>query len=296
MKISQLQSLVSVVEQGNFTEAAFALGISQSAVSHAIAGIEEELGVSLLCRSRRGAHATPVGERVMEHARQVLQRLDDIVHEATLEKGLAGGRLRIASFRSAATHLLPSILAQFRCRFPDVAITIAERADCNEVAQALREGRVDLGLTCMPAAEEFEAWEIAHDEFVVLLHNSEAPESRHLTWQEVATYSFILHPNNECAANVLRHCATAGYPLKVVHQVKEDSTIVSMVAQGLGAAVLPRLAAEPLPQGICAYSLPVPLERSIGAAICANSLHVPAVYAFLDALRGVGLFADKRSA
>jgi DNA-binding transcriptional LysR family regulator len=60
-----------------------------------------------------------------------------------------------------------------------------------------------------------------------------------------------------------------------------------MVLQGLGAAILPRLAAEPLPPEVQVYSLPVPLERVIKVAVLANSLQSPAVFAFLDTLRGV---------
>jgi DNA-binding transcriptional LysR family regulator len=86
---------------------------------------------------------------------------------------------------------------------------------------------------------------------------------------------------------------TWGFPLKVAYEVNEDSTIVSMVVQGLGAAILPRLAAEPLPAGVQVYSLPVPLERVIGVAILSNVLHTPAVFAFLDALRNVGQFSEK---
>jgi DNA-binding transcriptional LysR family regulator len=67
--------------------------------------------------------------------------------------------------------------------------------------------------------------------------------------------------------------------------VSEDSTIVSMVMQGLGATILPRLAAEPLPLGIKTYSLPVPLERIIGVATLAEGLHSPGVFAFLDTLK-----------
>lgn len=78
-----------------------------------------------------------------------------------------------------------------------------------------------------------------------------------------------------------------GFPLKVAYAVNEDSTIVSMVVQGLGAAILPRLAAEPIPERIQVYSLPVSLERVIGVAVLANALQTPAAFAFLDTLKNV---------
>jgi DNA-binding transcriptional LysR family regulator len=73
--------------------------------------------------------------------------------------------------------------------------------------------------------------------------------------------------------------------LKVTYEVETDATIVNLVAQGVGATVLPRLAAEPIPPGIQVYSLPVPLMRIIGVAVLSNELHTPAVFAFLDILK-----------
>jgi len=167
IKISQLRALFAVAEYGNFSEAALHLELSQSAVSHAIASLEDELGVLLLSRGRHGANLTPVGERVIDYARQVLQLLGAMVKEANLEKGLHGGSVRIACFRSVGTHVLPAVIAQFRRRFPEIAVTINEHSDYLGVEEALREGRADIGFTILPAGSEFEIWEILRDEFIV---------------------------------------------------------------------------------------------------------------------------------
>jgi DNA-binding transcriptional LysR family regulator len=292
MNLSYLRIFLAVVEQGSFSTAALKCDISQSAVSRAIASLEEELGVSLLARGRFGARPTQVGERVLIYAKQMLQCRDRIDYEVNLAKGLQGGRVRIASFRSAATHLLPPLIAQFSDRFPKVEVTLTE-ADPVGVEQALREGIVDIGLVPLPRSEEFETWEIARDEFVVLLPAAKRsapviPET--LTWEALAHYSFILYNYAECTSAVRNHWAKWGKSFKVAYEIKEDSTIVSMVAQGLGAAVLPRLAALPIPAGVMVRSLPVPLERIIGAAVPSYALHPPAVFTFLDLLRGTGMF------
>jgi DNA-binding transcriptional LysR family regulator len=294
LKISQLRALVAVANHGNFSEAALHLELSQSAVSHAIASLEEELGVMLLSRGRHGAHLTPVGERVIEQARQVLHLLEGIAKEANREKGLHGGQVRLAAFRSVATHILPTVIARFRSCFPNVAVTLMEHFDYLGVEQALREGRADIGFTYLPTANEFETWEIVRDEYIVLLPPTPRLRNSQLTWQQLATYPLILPcPNDACYVQIRNHLLALDFPLKAAYEVNEDSTSVSMVMQGLGAAFLPRLAAEPLPAGIQVRSLPVPLERIIGTAMLANSLHTPAVFAFLDALRNVGLFSTK---
>ncbi len=295
MNLEHLRILRTIVDCGSFSTAALKLDISQSAVSRAMAALESELGVSLLTRGRFGAHPTRVGERVLHHAATMLELREQIDYEVNLAKGLQGGRVRIASLRSAATHLLPPLLARFRQRFPDIEVAITEDEPVG-IEQALREGRVDIGLIALPrASEEFETWEIARDEFVVLLPSAAPmmpPVPAQLTWKMLANYSFILYNYAECTVVVLNHWAQWGQSPQVAYEIKEDSTIVSMVAQGLGAAILPRLAALPIPDEVQVRSLPVPLERIIGAAIVSNILQPPAVFAFLDLMRGTGLFAD----
>lgn len=290
MNIFHLQVLLTVVECQNFSTAALKLDISQAAVSRAIAALEDELGVSLLTRGRFGARPTLIGERVIHHAQRILQVREDIEAEINLAKGLDGGRVRIASFRSAATHLLPPMIARFSHRFPNVEVSLVED-DPTGVEHALREGKVDIGLVPLPrSSEDLETWEIARDEFVVLLPES-ATVPEKLTWEELSAYSFILLNYGECTSVVQSHWAKWRQSFKVAYEIKEDSTIVSMVAQGLGAAVLPRLAAMPIPEGVQVRSMPVPLERSIGAAVMATVMHPPTVFTFLDLLRGTGIFA-----
>ncbi|NJL88898.1 MAG: LysR family transcriptional regulator [Coleofasciculaceae cyanobacterium SM2_1_6] len=289
MNIFQLKTLIAVAEKGNFSSAALSLDVSQSAVSRAIASLEKELGVPLLLRGRFGARPSLVGERIIAYARKIVQIRERIDYEIYLEKGLEGGRIRLASFRSAATHLLPSVIAQFSEQFPQVSLEITED-DPSGVEQALREGQVDIGLLPLPRSGEFDTWEIARDEYVVLLPKSVGNLPSELTWQDLANFSFILFNYAECTSAVRDHWAQWEQTLKVAYVVKEDSTIVSMVAQGLGAAILPRLAALPIPEGVQVRKLPVPLERVIGAAIWAEALHSPAVFAFLDALRHTGKF------
>ena len=293
MNISHLQIFLAVVEHQSFSGAALQLDTSQSTVSRAIAILEEELGISLLLRGRFGARPTPIGERILVHARQILQARESIDYEINLEKSLNGGKVRVASFRSAATHLLPPMIARFIQRFPNVEVSLTED-DPTGVELALRDGRVDIGLVPLPrSAEDLDTWEIARDEYVVLLPPSQKPIPETLTWTDLADYSFILYNYAECTTVVREHWAKWGQTIQVVYEIKEDSTIVSMVSQGLGAAVLPRLAALPIPEGVQVRSLPCPLERIIGAAVLANPLHSPAVFAFLDILRGTGLFAKQ---
>lgn len=292
IKISQLRALVAVAEYNNFSEAALHLEISQSAISHAIASLEEELGIVLITRGRHGAHFTPVGERITNHARKTLELLEAMVREANLERGLQGGNVRIACFRSVATHILPTVIARFRHYFPQITVTITEYDDFSGVEQALHQGYADIGFTYLATGNEFETWEILRDDYIVLIPPNTKLRNAKITWEELATYPLIISSINACNTRIRKGLSSL-VSLNIAYEVREDSTIVSMVVQGLGVAILPRLAAEPVPSGVQVCSLPEPLERIIGVAILANALHVPAVYAFLDAIRNTGKFAVK---
>lgn len=282
LKLSQLRALVAVADQGNFGEAALELGISQSAVSHAIATLEETLGVILFSRGRSGAQLTPIGEEVISHARQVLQSLDTMRKVASRAKGLQGGQVRVAAFRSAATHIVPGVIAQFRQSFPAIGISIREYYDHLEVEQALRMGQADVGFTLLPTKDEFETWELLQDEYIVLLAAEVQLDGDRLAWEQLADYPLICLEDALHLRLINDIHTKLGKTLHVAYRVRQASTLLSMVAQGLGAAVFPRLAAEPIPPGVQVCRLSEPLSRTIGVVLLADALHSPAVFALLD--------------
>ena len=286
LKISQLRAFVAIAEHGNFSSAALELGLSQSTVSHAIATLEEELGIVLLFRGRHGATLTPIGEQVIQEARQVLHLLEVIREKANQEKGLQTGQVRVACVRSIATHVLPKVIARFREKLPTISVVMTEYDRYAEVEQALREGQADVGFTLLPTTREFETWELFRDEFVALLPPKSIAAGESLSWEQLAKYPMILNlrsPQHNKTVNA--HFLQFGQILKVDYELREDSTVLSMVKQGLGATVMARLAAEPILEEIEVRSLPVPLERVIGVAILADALLPRAVFAFLDILK-----------
>ncbi|WP_339375169.1 LysR family transcriptional regulator [Stenomitos frigidus] len=285
MKLSQLRAIVAVADYRNFSEAALELNLSQPAISHAIATLEAELGVSLFSRGRRGAVLTAAGEQIVYHARQSLLHLELMQKEANLQKGLNGGQVRIASFRSVATHVLPMVIACFRDRFPNIGITIIERPDYLDIEQTLREGRADIGMTYLPTGAEFEAWELVRDDYVALLPPKTSIRGVQMTWEDLAAHPLVLLPCLPCGRILHKHLTAVAPPMRTASDIQEDSTIVSMVMQGLGAAILPRLAAEPIPRDLCVHLLPDPLKRVIGVAALSDALHTPAVFAFLETLK-----------
>jgi len=285
-KLSQIRALVAVADFGSFGEAALEMGLTQPTVSHAIATLEDELGVILLARGRHGAQLTPAGKAITQQAREVLHLLEQMQQTANLHKGLQGGEVRIATFRGAAANLLPRIVAQFNKEHPAIAVTITEHYDFGYVEEQIRCGKADIGITFLPTSAEFESWALMSDPFWVLLPPDAEQPDQPLTWEELVTLPLIVYPeDNSCFDAVQAHFQRAGFALEPRYQFRETSTILSMVAQGLGAAIVPSLSAHPIPQGVSVARLPTPLERQVGAVVLAEALHPPGVFAFLQTLK-----------
>lgn len=286
MKLSQLRILVAIADHGSFSEAALELEMSQSAVSHAVSALEEHLGAVLFLRGRQGARLTSLGAQIVDHARVIVDRAEAIAKAAKLSKGLKGGQIKLASFRSVATYILPSAIGQFHQRFPAISVNLIEHEDYMQVEQALREGEADIGFTYLPAPKAFETWEILRDEFVALFPPTFQAAQAQITWEELVSQPMIMPPIETVMMQpVHRHIKAHGHTLSVAYEVETDATIVRLVSQGIGATILPRLAAEPIPLGVQVYHLPIPFSRIIGVAVLAEALHTPAVYAFLEILK-----------
>jgi len=293
LKIAQLHALVAIADCGNFSEAAHQLGVSQSTISHGIATLEDQLGVVLLSRGRHGAQLTPVGERVTQKAQRMLQLLEDIANEVERDKGLQGGTVRVAAFRSVATHLLTGVIARLQTRYPGINTIIIELDEIQDLQQALLQGHADISVAELLPGPEFDTIKILEDEYVALLPPTAGLRNAQLTaWEDLAPYPIITSSIKSCSVRITQELNQAPIPLEIAYSIREDSTAISMVRQGLGVALLPRLAAEPIPEGIQVCRLPFPLSRHIGVSMIKDALHIPAVYAFLDALRNTGKFSD----
>jgi DNA-binding transcriptional LysR family regulator len=287
MTLAQLKAFLTVVETGSFTNAALELDTVQSAVSYAITELERELGVKLLVRGRFGAHPTDLGKEIAVNARQMLQLHAAIEQQASLAKGTIKSSLRIATFRSVASKIMPDLMAELSRQYPQLTLQLVEM-DCNSsgIEQALRDGRVEAAFVVAPFSDDFLCWELIRDPYVALLpQRGDARRESTIGRHELAGYGLILYEDENCVNKVQNYLGDVGLSVQPAYQVKEDSTILSLVSKGLGRAVVPSLTVERLPHGVQVAQLEDPLERVIGIAIRPGSLKTPAVRVFLKALR-----------
>ncbi|MEO0886628.1 MAG: LysR family transcriptional regulator substrate-binding protein, partial [Cyanobacteria bacterium J06648_10] len=123
--------------------------------------------------------------------------------------------------------------------------------------------------------------------YVALLPKAKAPKTKGpLSWAELTEFPLILPlPDDGCRYNVDQYLLRHGQSVQPAYEVKEDSTVVSMVRRGLGATIIAKLAAEPIPSDVAVRELPAPLQRVIGVITLAEALQTPPVFAFLDTLK-----------
>ena len=118
LNVQRLKVLREVAAQGSFSAAAEALSYTQSAISQAVATLEDETGVTLIERDRRGVRPTAAGAALVEHTDGILARLEAAEADVAAIAGVRGGRLRMASFPTAGATLMPVAIATFRASHP----------------------------------------------------------------------------------------------------------------------------------------------------------------------------------
>ena len=179
MNIAKCRALVTAVEEGSLTVAAEKLGCTQSAVSHSIAGLEEELGFALITRSRAGVRLTPEGERLMPAVRNLLNSAEQLNQTASSIRGLDSGTVRVGAFTSVAVHWLPAILKKFQHDYPNVEIKLFN-GDYNDVDRWIKDGSVDIGFITVPSELECETVALMEDRLLAII-----PEDSHFAQKSV---------------------------------------------------------------------------------------------------------------
>ena len=283
MKFSQLKALVAVARDGSFSEAALELSQSQSSVSEAIASLEGELGVRLLERGRFGARPTSLGERVLERAREVLSSIEAIEQDVALERGQVSGVVRIVTFRSVASQILAPLMVTLKQRFPLVQLQLEESGITRvQVTERFEEGSADV-VFVTEANPALLGWVILHDPFCALFPDDGRPLPEVVTFESLREYPLVLSHDGDCGPRFEPHFREHGLALERAMRVREDETLIQMVAQGVGVGVLPRLAVE---HATHIRKVPIfpSLERQISLQVRHGALRLPSVRAFLHLL------------
>lgn len=282
LSAAELRVIVAVAGEGSVSGAAVRLRLTQSAVSHALRGAERKLGTVLFRRGRHGATPTPAGEAVAGHARRILAMMGVMRAEAARAAGRhATGAIRVAAFRGAALHLLPSVLVRFGRRHPGITVDVRSVPDLGRgVAGEVADGRADVGLVTLPVHVEGLVCRELFAEPYVLAHPAGHPDLRSLPmigWHE------------NCSAATRRWLAGQDWIPPGDMTVEDEGVVLSMVAHGLGAAILPRLSVAGAPAGVAVAGLgEEPPVRRVGYVTTREMAASAAVRDLVRELRSTG--------
>jgi len=291
LNVARLKVLDEVARRGSFSAAAEALDYTQSAISQQIAALESEAGMTLLERHPRGVTLTAAGQTLVGHADGILARLESAETALGAIAGLRGGRLRMASFPTAGATLMPLAIASFRARHPEVELTLAE-GEPEQIEPRLRAGEIDLALLfefgAASSADELARVALLEDPLYLALPREHVlAQKRRLRLEDLREEAWVQTSSaSPCARHVVRSCHAAGFEPNVAFESDDYQTVQGLVAAGVGVALIPELALNPVVRediAIRALS-PQPPVRQVVAATPAGARLLPAAPAMLAEL------------
>jgi DNA-binding transcriptional LysR family regulator len=287
MNLAQLRAFAGVARAGSVSDAAVQLGLTQSAVSHALASLEHELGARLIVRDRAGCLLTELGTRLLPDAAEALRHADRIAEIAAAESGLRTGRLRVGLIPSASGVLMP-LVARFRRSHPGVTVTIFEGTD-QEVSGWAADRTVDLAVVASPRPD-LETVPLAEDEMLAVVPSAHRlADRKDVSVADLAGEPFLLSAAG-CEPAIRALHEQHRVPLDPASRVTAMSTLLTMVHEGLGVSIIPALSLGAQQPGITALPLRPRAPRTLLLGTRDRDVS-PAAAAFLSLARDAGPFA-----
>ena len=248
--LDEFRMVLTLVRHGSFRAAAEALGLSPSALSRQIAGLEARLGSRLFDRDTRNVAPTTSGVALARLAERMLNTADDVMAEFDAHLSASHGRLTIAGLPSVTAGLLPGLLATFSDAHPEIDLRIVD-ALSESVVEAIETGRADIGFTAgtISARLKLSFHPLLDDPFVAVgAPDSPLAQDRTYAVAELATMPFIaMEAGTSVRELVDGACLRNGTVLSPRFEVAHLATAGALVAEGLGVAILPTLTLPVLP-------------------------------------------------
>ncbi len=282
MTLTQLEIFSQVAELRGFTLAAHQLGISQSAVSHAMKLLEQELGVELLRRHQSQVELSDIGEQLLLRARAMLGLANTMRQEAADARGMKRGTLRIGSFGpTSSIKLLPNILRHYRQAHPGIEVHVDEGPD-RQVVQWLEERRIDIGFVVLPE-ERFDTFALIEDQMVALLPAAHPLATRsELSLKALCADPFIL---TEAGSSELvsRLFNAARLQPNIRYRCSQLLSTLETVSRGDAITVIAEGSLPDSPHtGYVKIPLSPAVKRQVGLAVLDQRQASPAALAFIE--------------
>ncbi|MEQ1788081.1 MAG: LysR family transcriptional regulator, partial [Acidimicrobiales bacterium] len=264
MDLRRLRLFLAVVDEGGFTAAATAVHVAQPAVSLAVRELEAELGAPLLVRSRRGVTLTAAGEALVAPARQALRDVENAAAAVAAVTGLVGGRLDLASLPTLAADPVAELVGRFRRAHPGVAVRLAAPYDVEELAEWVRSGTAEVGITeAGPSNRDLREVRLG-DQDLLAVSPAGGPTST-LRLDRLADVPLVLSPPGSSLRDVVDTALEqAGVTPTVAVEAAQRDALIPLVLAGAGTTFLPNTLARAAAQlGATVRSTTPRLRRTI---------------------------------
>ncbi|TWI52683.1 DNA-binding transcriptional LysR family regulator [Pseudomonas duriflava] len=241
ISMRQLRYFVAAATAGRFSQAALDVHVSQSAITSAVAQLEESLGVSLFERQSYGVALTAEGHRFLQHARHILDTLNDALKEPLFLSHTQEGTVRVGATYAVLGYFLPSLLARFKRSYPQIEIDLMDM-DRPSIEAAVLEGHLDLGVIIVSNSEALERFE----HYVLIRSRRQLWLASHhplmartdITLNDVAEHAYILGTVEEGEASTQRYWQARGLMPKVAFRTSSMESVRGLVAHGFGVTIL----------------------------------------------------------
>jgi len=266
MSLVKYEILTKVAEVASFTKAADALGLTQSAVSHAVSSLEKEFGFALIHRSRAGVTLTSEGDTMLRAMRHVLDAQELLQQEAAHILGVTRGKVRIGVISSISSNWMPEIIRIMDNQFPGIQVELRE-GDYYEIEQWLLSGEVEVGFLNGQKSEQFLFTELQQDPLLCIVSDKSPLFNKTvIDIIELEDMPFIMtsYKGTNDVKVILEQ-----YHVKpnIRFELSEEVGIISMISHHLGISILPKLVINTLPPTLKAIPLKQGGYRTIGIAM-----------------------------
>lgn len=280
MESARCKAFMYAADTGSFTKAAERLNYTPSGVSQLVGALENETGLTLLRRTRKGVTLTPDGEILLPAVREFLEKENRIYELAAEVKGLLVGSVTIAAYSSISMHWLPEVIRDFEQDYPQIEIRLMEGIR-QEVTRWLDEKKADIGFLSYQEPMPYEWTPLDYDEMLAVLpkdHLYASKESYPLINCE--TDSFIM-PALGRDDDVVSLFERNGIKLNIHFTTLENFATMAMIEKGLGMSVMNNLITEKWNCDVVKIPVDPPSRITLGLAVPSYKQASPAVKRFI---------------
>ncbi len=253
MEINKIKILIDAVKLGSFTKCAEKYSYSPSALPHIADSIETELGVKILNRTFNGITLTNEGKKLLPYFENLLFQAHELLNYAS-SLGKKQEKLIIGCYSSVSKYLLPNLIVKFKQKYPSINITIAVGNSLHEMYSK----NSDVFIVDKTEDNRYEQIKLLTDEYVAVVKSDYYVNKKLLTISDFNKYPFIM-PANSIIINKFSNITCDIININA----DDDSSIISMIKNGLGISVLPQLSTKNLPKGIKTIKLSPTLNREL---------------------------------